>query len=337
MSGCRTKFNKVRFIVFILLLFIFQDKGLAQIEITGFFDVVHNHNFSENLNNGFQINQFEIDISSSYEGHISLGTAIAYDPELDNLNLAMAFLHYNLIKGHAMHPRREEELEHFGIVVGKFDIHFGLDYLSFASPDRPVVSQPLVIEKTIGGWNDIGIGIHMMRKFYVVELWAVNGFSEGFNLGGNFRFNLLPSLKLGLSHASDFNNTSERTNWLQGVDLQFEWEPIEIKSEYLWTNALYEGDLDTLGMNNREGFYFQVLTELEDMIDLPLFFTLRYGFCQAQVDRDLSGSCDSKIRYTLGLGYNFTENCSARIEIRSDHMKDLTAENTALFQLVVAY
>jgi len=67
------------------------------------------------------------------------------------MELAMAYVHYNFINGEAMHPRREETMDHSGIVIGKFDINFGLDYLSFASPDRPIVSQPLVIEKTIGG------------------------------------------------------------------------------------------------------------------------------------------------------------------------------------------
>ena len=325
--------------IIIFLLLLSWNKGLTQVELTGFFDIVNTHDFSNNLNNGYQINQFEIDISAGYKDHFSLGTAIAYTPIENQLNLAMAYLHYNIIAGQPMHPRREEELNHFGIIAGKFDVHFGLDYLSFASPDRPLVTQPLIIEKTIGGWNDIGIGVHLLRKYFAFDLWSVNGFFGGYNLGGNFRIKPFCFLQAGFSLSTDFNEKSDAMNKLMGVDILFNLDPIEIKSEYLWTSALYEGSIDTLSLDNiREGFYVQALTKFDKMINLPFFMTLRYGYCNPRLDDDVvSTDCEAITRYTVGVGYDFAEYCSARFEMRTDQYETKESVNMIYLQMVVSY
>ncbi len=323
----------------VFILFILIKASPAQVELTGFFDLVHTHNFSKDINNGFQINQFEIDISAGYKGHYSIGTAIIYVPEEKHLNLAMAYMHYNVFTGEPMHPRREEENDHFGVIAGKFDIHFGLDYLSFAAPDRPVISQPLIIEKTIAGWNDIGIGMHLMRKYFAVDLWGVNGFFGGFNLGGNFRLKPLPFLQAGFSHATDFNKKTEPMNRLEGVDIRLKFPHVEIISEYLWASALYEGKIDTLSINNiREGFYIQAVTKFEHLINLPFFMTLRYGYCNPRIDREVvNAECEAITRYTFGLGYNFAKYFSTRIEIQSNHYESKMQDNLVYLQMVVAY
>jgi hypothetical protein len=323
----------------LFLLTILSQKGQSQVNLTGFFDVIHTNNFSDDLNNGFNINQFEIDISAGYKGHFSLGTAIAYDQEQGSLNLSMAYLHYNIITGSPKHPRQEETIDHFGIIAGKFDIHFGLDYLSFASPDRPLVTQPLVIQKTIAGWNDIGVGVHLMRKYFAIDVWSVNGFFEGFNLGGNFRLKPFPFLQIGFSHATDFNNKGDEMDRLEDIDILFNPGPVEIKTEYLWTSAIYEGDIDTLSLENiREGFYFQALTRLDDIVNMPFFVTLRYGYCNPRIHEDVVNTdCEAITRYSAGVGYDFAEYCSARFEIHSDQYETKDPKTMIYFQIVVSY
>ncbi len=333
---------KLRKSIKILLFFclILISKILfAQVELTGFFDIIHAHNFSDNLNNGFQINQFEIDISAGYKDHFSLGTAIAYTPSENQLNLAMAYLHYNIIAGEPMHPRREEEMNHFGIIAGKFDVHFGLDYLSFASPDRPVFSQPLIIEKTIAGWNDIGLGIHLMRKYFAIDLWSVNGFFGGFNLGGNVRLKPLPFAEIGFSHATDFSKESKAMNRLKGIDILVKYKAVKVISEYLWTSALFEGDVDTLSINNiREGFYIQSVTNFDRFVKLPFFMTLRYGYCNPRLDETVvNADCEAISRYTFGLGYNFAKYCSARLEVQSNQYQTKGSVTMLFLQIVLAY
>jgi hypothetical protein len=326
-------------IYFLLFAFIFFKNGTAQVNLTGFFDVIHTHNFSDNLNNGFNINQFEIDISAGYKGHFSLGTAIAYAPKEGTLNLSMAYLHYNVITGSPKHPRLEEKENHFGVIAGKFDIHFGLDYLSFAAPERPLVTQPLIIQKTVAGWNDIGIGLHLMRKYFAIDIWSVNGFFDGFNIGGNFRIKPFSFLQIGFSHATDFNNKSEEMDRLEDIDLLFNFGPFEIKSEYLWTSALYEGDIDTLSLENiREGFYLQALTKLDGIVNMPFFVTLRYGYCNPRIHEDVTNAdCEAITRYTAGIGYDFAQYCSARFEVNSDQYKTKDPVTMIYFQIVVSY
>lgn len=324
-------------VLFSLLLVIFNNSP-AQTEISGFFDVYNSFEFQQKKYSGFQINQFEIDISHVYKGHLSLGTAIAYNGEQNNLELSMAYLHYNFIKGEAMHPHREEQTAHSGIVVGKFDVSFGLDHLSYASPDRPVISQPVVIEKTIGVWNDSGLNFHVKRNNFYIDFCAVNGFNKGLSLGGSIQKNFFNLLQLGFSHASDFASIKKRNSWINGFDLMAETKNWEVKSEYIWTKGLLDGAQDTLlagGINS--GFYVQVLTQLQDFLRLPFFITVRYGFWNSNNDYDNNGEKDGWERYTFGSGYQFNNHCSARMEIRRDRVQENRTKCTASAQLVVAF
>jgi len=142
-------YKKLFVILLSLFLTFITDQLQGQTEITGFFDIIHTYRITDQQTGGFGINQFEIDISRAYKEHLSFGAAIAYNNDSNNLDLSMAYLHYNIFNNEVKHPRRTEESEHLGLVIGKFDVPIGLDYLSYASPDRPVVSQPLIIEKTI--------------------------------------------------------------------------------------------------------------------------------------------------------------------------------------------
>ncbi len=329
---------KSGFIIFVVILFAQNDFVIAQPELTGFFDVINTQNFTENKYSQFQINQFELDISYAHQSRFSLGTAIAYNSETQNMELAMAYAHYNFINEEGIHPRREETTNHAGIIVGKFDMHFGLDYLSFASPDRPIVSQPLVYEKTIGGWSDTGVDFHMLHNNFSFHVWVVNGFYKGISLGGNLRYSFLPFLSVGVSQSTDFVKIDETKSSLTGIDILIETDIVEIKSEYLWVKGVYAGEQDTLGTEEiHGGFYVQVLTQLNELISLPMFFTLRYGQWNSKEDRDFNGIIDSENRFTVGLGYQFHENVSARLELLTNKIENQEPYRKGTLQLVVAF
>lgn len=326
------------FQLFVILLLTLNSSIIAQAELTGFFDVINTQKFTESDYSQFQINQFELDISYAHQSRFSLGTAIAYNNETQNMELAMAYAHYNFINKEGIHPRREETINHVGIIIGKFDINFGLDYLSFASPDRPIVSAPLVYEKTIDGWNDTGVDFHMLHNDFSFHVWAVNGFYEGISLGGNLRYSFLPFLSAGVSQSTDFVKIDETKSSLTGIDLLIETDIIEIKSEYLWAKGIYAGEQDTVGAEEMHGgFYVQALTQLEEFISLPIFFTLRYGQWNSKVDRDFNGVDDYENRFTVGLGYQFHENVSARLELLTNKIEDQERCRKGTLQLVVAF
>ena len=329
---------KRELILFVILLLTLNSFVVAQPELTGFFDVINTQNFTENEYSQFQINQFELDISYAHQSRFSLGTAIAYNSETQNMELAMAYAHYNFINEEGIHPRREETTNHTGIIVGKFDIHFGLDHMSFASPDRPIVSQPLVYEKTIGVWNDIGVDFHMLHNDFSFHVWAVNGFYEGISLGGNLRYSFLPFLSAGVSQSTDFVKIDETKASITGIDILIETDIVEIKSEYLWAKGVYAGKQDTLGTEEiHGGFYLQALTQLNELISLPMFFTLRYGQWDSKEDRDSNGIIDSENRFTVGLGYQFHENISARLELLTNKIENQERCRKGTLQLVVAF
>jgi len=322
---------------FFMFLLVAQ-QSVAQTELTGFFDVYNSYEFQEKDYTGFQINQFEIDISYSYKKCLSLGTALAYHADTEQFELAMAYLHYNIFNEGTMHPRREEESDHSGIIIGKFDLPFGLDYLNFASPDRPVFSAPLVLEKTIGGRNDIGVNYHLVSENYRMNFCVVNGFNDGVALGTGIKTNVLDFLQLGASYTSDFKSADEQANWAGGVDLMAELGPVELKSEYIWTNGLIDGEQDESGAEGlNEGLYVQTLTQLKSITNLPLFMTLRYGFWNASYDYDDNGTNDKQNRITVGLGYQMAAGCSIRGEILSDQLNSDDRNLKATVQLVTGF
>lgn len=326
------------FQLFITFLLLANSLIHAQSELTGFFDVLSVHNNPTGSAHEFMINQFELDVSYAQKSNFTVGTTVAYNYELEKMELAMAFVHYSFDDGPAKHPRRVETYDHSAFQVGKFDIPFGLDYLSFASIDRPTVTQPLVVEKTIGGWNDIGIDFHTFSGKFKFDVWAVNGFDEGIGLGGNIRYAFFPNLVIGLSHSSDIVELKERKDWLSGVDLKVDYSIFELKAEYLWMKGVYEGKRDTLTSNDRHhGVYFQLLTETEELTNLPIFFTLRYGSWQSEYDRDSDGIDDCQNRYTASIGYRLDENISIRAEVVSNKTDTSDRVNQGFLQLVVGF
>lgn len=323
---------------FVLLLLLLSSPSIAQTEVSGFFDVLSVHNNPDGNAHNFMINQFELDISYAHQSHFSVGTAVAYNYESENMELAMAFVHYSFDGGPGKHPRREETYDHSALQIGMFDMPFGLDYLSFASIDRPTVTQPLVIEKTIGGWNDVGIDFHTFSGNLKFDVWAVNGFDEGIGLGGNIRYTVFPFLEVGVSHSSDIVEFKERKDWLSGVDLMVNTEIFQFKSEYLWMQGVYEGERDTLLTNDKHhGVYFQLFTELEKWTSLPIYLTLRYGAWESEYDRNEDGIDDCQNRYTAALGYRLNENISVRVEVLSNQIDKGESENQGFLQLVVGF
>ena len=332
------KFDKYiwyRLVVFLLLQFSIPIR--AQIDISGFFDAAAVANFLDSKQNEFFINQFELDFSYSHQSHFSVGSAITYNNETENMELAMAFIHYSFDDGPGKHPRREETYDHSAFLIGKFDMPFGLDYLSYASIDRPTLTQPLVIEKTIAGWNDIGIDYHLFAGNLKFDIWAVNGFKEGLGLGGNVRYSLFPFLEIGTSHSSDISNFQNVNDWLSGVDVKIDTEIFQIKSEFLWMKGVYEGVVDTvLNDEIHHGGYIQLLTEFKEWTSLPIFLTLRYGGWR--YSGDANGTVeDTQRRYTATVGYRLHDNLSVRMEVSMNTYNTAETETLGIMQVIVGF
>lgn len=327
-------FRKISVIAY-LLFFPMPENIMAQMEISGFFDVIGINKLPTAESKQFFINQFELDVSYENKSHYSVGTAVAYNNDSEQMELAMAFVHYAFDDSRGKHPRREEVYEHSAIQIGKFDMPFGLDYLSYASPDRPTISQPLVIEKTIAGWNDVGIDFHMFHERIKFDVWAVNGFKEGIGLGGNIRYKFFPFLEIGYSYSADIKDFKQINDWLSGADLQISTGFVEIKSEFLWMKGVYEGKPDNvLNDEMHYGGYLQILTKFEKLISFPIFITLRAGGWECNSNDEKIN--DSQKRYSITLGYDFDDNISVRTEMVINKLPEKTSTEGFL-QLVVSF
>ncbi len=336
----RVSRDRYIFIILISLWFVLgMDHVWAQTEVTGFFDIIHSYRLADRATTGFRINQFEIDMSKLYKDNISFGAAVAYNNSCGNIELSMVYLHYNLLTNEVKHPRRSEEDEHAGIVIGKFDVPVGLDYLSFASPDRPVVSQPLIIEQTIGGWNDVGINLHLNKNYFRFNFSAVNGFNDGVNFVGDFVLKPMPGFKLGLFHTSDFNSKIKRKSWIGGVYLFAEKGLFELKSEYIRANGIYGGEQDTLNADRvHDGFYVQLLTDFgKTESSWPLFFTLRYSEWYDEDETKPVFLPDRIKRYVVGAGYHINAYSSFRLEYLDEYPQGEKHSNQLTAQFVVGF
>ncbi len=331
-------FRNILFGLLFFTQFLITTTINAQIDISGFFDVAGVANFLNSKQNKFLINQFELDFSYTHKSHFSVGSAAAFNNETQNMELAMAFIHYAFDDGPGKHPRREETYDHSAFLIGKFDMPFGIDYLSYASVDRPTFTQPLVIEKTIAGWNDIGIDFHLFANKFKFDVWAVNGFNEGIGLGGNIRYSLFPFLEIGTSHSSDVANFKSINDWLSGVDIYIKTDIFKVKSEFLWMKGVYEGLPDSVLNNNmHHGGYVQVLTELEEWTSLPLFITLRVGGWQCTENDVEQEYDDAQQRYTATVGYGLHQNLSIRLEVSANIYENAPTETLGLLQIVVSF
>jgi len=317
--------------------FLFSNYAYSQTELSGFFDAVGVANFLDTKESKFLINQFELDFSYAHESNFSVGSAIAYNNETENIELAMAFIHYSFDDGQGKHPRRVETYDHSAFLLGKFDMPFGLDYLSYASVDRPTVTQPLVIEKTIGGWNDIGVDFHLFKNNFKFDVWAVNGFNDGVGLGGNIRYQLFPFFEMGVSHSADVNSFNNVNDWLSGIDFRVDTEILEIKSEFLWTKGVYEGAPDTV-LNNKihHGGYFQLLTKLEKWTSLPLSLTFRFGGWECS-DTTNNNVDETEQRYTTAIAYKLHNNLAIRMEVSTNRYNNTKTETLGFLQIVVGF
>jgi hypothetical protein len=328
--------NYFKYLRIIILLLSLSSSLKAQMEISGFFDAVGALHFPNTKETGFLINQFEVDLSYLHKSRFSVGSAVAYNNETENMELAMAFIHYSFDDGPAKHPRRLETYDHSAIMVGKFDMPFGLDYLSYASVDRPTYTQPLVIEKTIAGWNDIGIDYHLFAGNFKFDVWTVNGFRDGVGIGGNIRYRVFPFLEIGTSHSVDVNNFQKLNDWLSGVDLMINTNILQVKSEFMWMEGVYEGIPDSVLNNNMHyGGYLQVLTEFNEWLTVPLFLTLRFGGwrCSGKMNE----IDETEYRYTATLGYGLHENLSLRLEASVNTYNHAEAETLGILQIIVSF
>jgi hypothetical protein len=162
-----------------------QQRVNPPIDVSGHLDVRAVEGNVAVGNNDFQIGQFVLDLSSDVSENITAAMEVAYASEARDVVLDEAYAEWRFTD--RKRPRRYDPIGMLqtGIIVGQFDVPFGLDWRSYSSIDRHLVSVPLVIASTHRGWNDVGVQFFGKTTWANWAVYAVNGFGTS------------PALRLG--------------------------------------------------------------------------------------------------------------------------------------------
>ncbi len=243
----------------VALCFGFGVSAISEdLEISGFFDVVGNYQSSADDKTSFGLGQAELDIAKELSENISIMTAIAYNNDDGVFELGAAIIDIHLFGSKGEHQGSVFCVKHSGIVVGKFDVPFGIDYNVYASIDRKLVSPPQVCGNTHEGWNDFGVQFTMNWQYYNFVVYGVNGIESsyeisdaahamalGISIGDEVnttpantfgtRVGLTPAqdLEVGGSVAFGLNQSNKSEMMMFGGDLQYAIADFRFKGEYI--------------------------------------------------------------------------------------------------------
>jgi len=279
----------------------------SKIEWSGFFDFQYAvHDDSGELN-GFKRGQFELDIAGDLSPQVSFEGALALGES--NFELGAGLLD--------IHPQ-----ENMGVQIGQFDVPVGRDFNYYPSPERDLVSTPLLNEKTYDSWNDLGLQGYMSMGDLSIVLYLVNGAAPTNNkqaYGGKIRTKIA-NADFGISYALD---DTIRSKYL-GLDMTCEIGNIEVIGEVL---QLINGE-----NNHASAYYLQTKLSLNDA-----FIVGRYGSYADENDWD-GDSFDRLSRLSLGGGYTLNEYTSLKVEyqINSEWGSGNDTDNDGLVLQAVA-
>ncbi|NQV49902.1 MAG: hypothetical protein HQ507_05375 [Candidatus Marinimicrobia bacterium] len=313
------------------LLLICANTVTGQIQYSGFADIVYTKELTEDGEAAFGYGQFELDLSAIVSPRVTFEGAIAYNADDGLFEAGAGFLDIHLTGSDEAHPPRGGYIQHSGLMVGQFDVPFGLDYLYIPSPDRKLVSAPLLNQKTIDSWNDMGLNLYCELSFLNFNYFIVNGAQAGIATGGRAVIPLANILEIGASFATQTaDNDSGAVPNIIGVDFQSAFGPLEARFEYQQATAVLEGDFDNSGADDQHsGYYAQLDLDMEQIVNLPVFLSVRYGVWEKDTE--------TAKRLTAGLGYKISEGFECRAEYLSNWVNENDPDNQIVIQTVVSF
>ena len=300
----------------------------AQVEWSGFFDILYTDS-QERGDGTFDYGQFEVDLAVSLSECISAEGALAYNADEGFVELGAGFVDFHLFGSEEGHLVRRGVLTHSGLIVGQFDVPFGIDYRVIPSVDRKLVTPPLVNQMTIDCWNDWGIQLYGVTDRANGELFGVNGSAGGQAIGGRIGVTPTEQIEVGGSYAFDMSGEGEVASTVLGVDAGASWNALSVKGEYIMAEDDKAEDVSW----KHTGFYVQGTYDLEEATGHPAFVSLRYGAWSPDDD-----AVDGLDRLTVGLGYRIVEGVEIRCELQKNGEENEEIDDDRIaVQLVVGY
>lgn len=316
--------TKKIFVVLFLVLWVGTASAFAGLEVSGFVDFLYQNQQGKNVT--FGMGTYEIDFVSEFSAKVSFQGAV--DVEGEEVGLGQTLVDFNLID------------EKLGLRAGLIDMPFGLDYKVFATPDRKLVTVPLITDLMMdGGWDDIGVNFHGALPLLNYNLYIVNGMGQDGSgapvnqlednnsaktVGGRIGILPIKDLELGFSYLRGpyLDGSAKQDLCRTGGDIQFTYEPVHIKGEFVRGKEEILGG----GENEHEGFYLQVLGDATQNV----YGVARYGYWKPK-------GGDRVTRITIGLGYDLAENISLRSEYQINNETPSVNDNLFSMQVVMSF
>ena len=233
----------------------------GNVHVTGHFDVQAVGRNAELNNNEFQIGQLAVDLSSTLSDRVNAAMEIAYGFD-EQVDINEAFVDWNVYRWNGLPRVNPLATVSVGFKAGQFDVPFGLDWRSYRSVDRPLVSIPTVVANTHRGWNDLGVEMHGELTWANWSAFAVNGFGTSSTLrlpdrplpisltagadettsddvvpteayGARFGLVMNKHVEFGTSFAAGYTDENDQDERLFGVDFTGKTENLELKTEFI--------------------------------------------------------------------------------------------------------
>ncbi len=298
-------------------------------------------------NNDFQIGQFVLGLSSDINHMVSAEMEVAYASEAREVAVDEAFIDWRVYVWDGQpNPNDPLQFRETGFVVGQFDVPFGIDWRSYRSIDRPLVSLPLVITNTHQGWNDLGAQFYAKTTWSNLAVFAVNGFGTSPALrvnevnqlpepliaadldaersvlpteayGARFGLFMNEFIEFGTSFAAGYLEDNTQQSRMFGFDASLEFETVELKGEFISRRR----DLNS-GRYQDLGYYVQSL--------------YRQGRVFGVVRGDAYRPDDGLTHFSGsgGAGYQVFDNAQLRAEYR---LAEGSSNDIVYLQSVIAF
>lgn len=333
---------KVRIFSIFLILSVFLAPVHVLGKISGYlsFEYIKGQDQSDQADGSFRNSQFGLIFSDEIAPRIDYVAEIRFKEE-SRIELEQAWVGFNL-----------SNLVNFKL--GLYIVPFG----KYNQANRPhqtmLINAPLIVEKMFPpSWRDVGVRLEgRTGNIYYSAFWG-NGLFESENLGGGqqFRDNNLnkakgarlgaavsQSLEVALSYyRGKYDEGNERDLILQGIDLIWSSEGLQIISEYL------KGTLqnpENFSEGKVEGYYVQASFESGSLRPVVSYQRLKYEdpFHGQGFPDPGAGISEEKNRWSLGLVYFASETVFLKFEYDFNREKNPEIkDNSYLFQVCLSF
>jgi len=290
------------------------------LKFSGYFDVGWNHQSALEDSGKMSLGLFEFALTKDLTDKIHIAAAIdILDGEVTSMSgVLVDFDLYTSAFGED--HSRGHHYDHTGLILGKFDVPFGLDYLYYTTPARNLISAPFTTTNLFdGGWTAAGVYPHFsfccfnMDLYYVDSENSLDNDNPLYATGGRIGWKSFLG-EIGGSAVGSFDNQDHTDKARYGAHALFNFIPhVEIKSEYVY------GIDDKQALDNRsESYYFEGALDTEFLTNAPVSLMARYDAWKPQyredVDADGNLDVDDYKRWTGGLLWKVVEGLQFKAE-----------------------